>query len=135
MPVPPRPVRSHVAPLPRLLLGPLLAGLLPGAAGAAGDAAHGAELFKANCARCHATTAETGTGPGLAGVVDRKSGEAPGYGYSRAMRRAALVWDDATLGTYLADPPGTVPGTKMPFSAMGSDQDRADVIAYLHTLE
>jgi cytochrome c len=121
--------------VPALLGAALMAGLLPAAAQAAGDAAHGAELFKSTCSKCHAGNADNGTGPGLGGVIGRKSGDAADYAYSRAMRRAALVWDDANLEAYLTDPAAKVPGNKMPASGLGTAQDRADVIAYLHTLK
>lgn len=45
----------------------------PAAAPAAdGDIAKGESLFKNNCAQCHATSAETVVGPGLAGIEDRR---------------------------------------------------------------
>ena len=37
-----------------------------------GDAAKGEQLFKTNCAQCHATSAETVVGPGLAGIEGRR---------------------------------------------------------------
>lgn len=37
-----------------------------------GDAAKGEELFKNNCAQCHAATAEVVVGPGLAGIEERR---------------------------------------------------------------
>ncbi len=46
------------------------------------------------------------------------------------------MWDEATLGAYLADPKGVVKGTKMAFAGLKGDkgpQDIANVIAYLKT--
>ncbi|MBA4850669.1 c-type cytochrome [Emticicia sp. BO119] len=37
-----------------------------------GDAAKGEQLFKGNCAQCHAATNEQIVGPGLAGIEDRR---------------------------------------------------------------
>lgn len=37
-----------------------------------GDVAKGEELYKNNCAQCHATSAEVVVGPGLAGIEDRR---------------------------------------------------------------
>jgi mono/diheme cytochrome c family protein len=42
------------------------------AADGGGDTAKGEELFKNNCAQCHATTAEVVVGPGLAGIEERR---------------------------------------------------------------
>jgi cytochrome c len=44
-----------------------------------------------------------------------------------------VVWDAATLDTYLVDPRGTVPGTKMTFRGLKERQDRENVITYLET--
>jgi nitrite reductase (NO-forming) len=70
-------------------------------------------------------------GPSLAGVISRKAGANPSYSYSQAMKQADLVWDAGTLDSYLTDPQKVVPGNKMPFPGLKTDQDRADVIAYL----
>ena len=51
------------------------------------------------------------------------------------MKQANIVWDAKTLDAYLADPQKVVPGNKMPFPGLKTDQDRADVIAYLSTLK
>jgi len=104
---------------------------LAGSARADGDAANGEKIF-AKCKACH--TVEAGknkVGPSLAGVVGRKSGMAPGFNYSDAMKNAGLTWDEATLNTYLTNPRKLVPGTKMAFPGLPQEQDRLDVIAYL----
>src|SRR5262245_33918723 len=82
----------------------LLAGFGAVAAHAAGDPANGEKIF-AKCKACH--TVEVGKnkiGPSLAGVVGRKSGTAPNFNYSDAMKNAGLTWDEATLDTYLTNP-------------------------------
>ncbi len=107
---------------------------LPISAGAAGDAATGEKLFKRNCAACHTTDAgKHRVGPSLAGVAGRTAGTADGYRYSSAMAGYGVVWDAATLDTYLVDPRGTVPGTKMTFRGLKERQDRENVITYLET--
>ena len=70
-------------------------------------------------------------GPSLAGIVGRKAGAEPSYSYSAAMKQENIVWDANTLDRYLADPQKMVPGNKMPFPGLKTEQDRADVIAYL----
>jgi cytochrome c len=42
-----------------------------------------------------------------------------------------LVWDEATLDAYIADPESIVPGTRMSAPPVRDAQDRADLIAYL----
>ncbi len=113
----------------------LLAGLFATADRArAQDAADGAKVF-ANCAPCHATNADNGAGPGLGGVVGRKSGSVPGFHYSRAMKSADIVWDAKSLDSYIAAPQDAVPGNTMPFSGIPDAKERRDLIAYLKTLK
>ncbi len=99
----------------------------------AADADKGKQLY-ALCVVCHATTTVNGTGPGLAGIVGRKSGSAPGFRYSRAMKAANILWEEKILDAYLTDPQKVVPGSVMPLSGVKDPKDRLDIIAYLKTL-
>jgi cytochrome c len=100
------------------------------------DIALGEKAFKAKCAICHETAPGRGSvGPNLAGIVNRSAGSIEDYAYSPAMRAANLTWDPPTLERYLADPRGTVPGTKMTFAGDKNEQERADLIAYLASLK
>jgi len=101
---------------------------------AAGNATAGEQVF-ARCAVCHSPKAgENKIGPSLAGVVGRKSGSAPGYDYSPALKSAGITWDEQELDKYLTNPPADVHGTKMVIS-VPSAEDRQNVIAYLMTLK
>jgi cytochrome c len=114
--------------------GALLA-LLVAPAALAASPEHGKELFKA-CAACHPIKAGTHTiGPSLQGVVGRKAGALEDFRYSPAMKRSALVWDEATLRSYISDPQGTVKGNRMPFAGIKQPTDADDIIAYLKTLQ
>ena len=105
------------------------------AALAAGDRAAGQEFFAKHCTPCHSTEAGVNKiGPSLAGVVGRKSGSAPGYNYSAALKAANIMWDDKTLDQWLQSPMGDVHGTKM-FITVPNAEDRQNVIAYLETLK
>jgi nitrite reductase (NO-forming) len=96
-----------------------------------GDAAAGRLVFR-KCQACHSTEAgKNMLGPSLAGVIGRKAGTEAGYNYSPAMKSADIVWSPQTLDQYLTDPAKVVPGNKMPFPGLKTDDDRADVIAYL----
>ncbi|MGC2069829.1 MAG: copper-containing nitrite reductase, partial [Pseudolabrys sp.] len=55
----------------------------------------------------------------------------PNYVYSEALRGSGLTWDEGTLDRYLLDPQKLVPGNKMPFPGMRTENERRDVIAYL----
>lgn len=96
-----------------------------------GDAAEGSAVFR-KCQVCHSI--EPGknlVGPSLAGIIGRHSGTAPNFNYSDAMKKAGVVWSAATLNTYLTDPAKFIPGNRMPFPGLKSQDDRDDVIAYL----
>lgn len=101
---------------------------------AEGSAEKGEAVF-AKCKACHEV--EKGVnkvGPTLKGVVGRKAASVEGYKYSEAMAAKGaegVVWDEATLTTYLADPKAFVPKTKMAFAGLKKPEDVADVIAYL----
>ncbi len=101
-------------------------------AAAAQDAAAGEKVF-AKCKVCHqiGESAKNMVGPVLNGVVGRPAGTYPGYHYSDANKNSGITWDEATLKVYLKDPKAKVPGTKMVFPGLTSDDDIANVIAYL----
>lgn len=109
----------------------LAALLVPGPALAVGDPEHGKAIY-GQCAACHSLDPEASAlGPHLKGVIGRKSGAVESYVYSPPMRRSTVTWTPETLDAFLVDPQAVVPGTKMPFSGLGTPQDRADLIAYL----
>jgi nitrite reductase (NO-forming) len=97
---------------------------------AGGDAAEGRLVFR-KCQACHSMEpGKTVLGPSLAGIVGRKAGADASYNYSPPMKQANVVWDAKSLDAYLADPQKVVPGNKMPFPGLKTEQDRADVIAF-----
>jgi cytochrome c len=99
-----------------------------------GDAAKGEKVF-VKCKACHEN--EKGVnkvGPTLKGVVGRKAASVEGYNYSDPMKAKGaegVVWDEATLATYLPDPKAFVPKTKMTFAGLKKPEDVADIIAFL----
>ncbi|HTR15329.1 MAG TPA: cytochrome c family protein [Roseiarcus sp.] len=103
-----------------------------GAAVAAGDPVAGETAFRV-CRTCHqiGETARNFVGPELNGVVGRKAGTVVGYNYSDAVKNSGLAWDEATLAKYLKNPLQVLPGAKMAYPGMQSDEDVANVIAYL----
>ena len=101
---------------------------------AEGNAANGAKVFN-KCKACHEN--EKGlnkVGPTLKGLVGRKAASVADYKYSEAMLAKGIegvVWDEATLATYLPDPKTFVPKTKMSFAGLKKPEEVADIIAYL----
>ena len=88
----------------------------------------------ATCAACHAPQGTTSIGPPLNGVVGRKAGSVPGFGYSRAMKSANITWDDKSLSGFIEDPQQAVPGNRMPFAGISDPGEVADLVKYLKTL-
>jgi cytochrome c2/cytochrome b561 len=55
-------------------------------------------------------------GPNLYLILGQRAGGVPGFGYSEAMEKAradGLVWTEANLAAYVADPQKFMPGTSM----------------------
>ena len=98
------------------------------------DAAAGGMAFQ-QCAECHSPGNSDGAGPGLKGVLGRRAGAKEGFIYSPAMKKSTVVWDDATLAAFLADPRAVVPGTTMAYAGDDDAKERADLVAYLKTLK
>src|SRR5260370_37324684 len=88
------------------------------------------------CGACH--TFEKGgpnrVGPNLFGIVERARATEAGFNYSAAMKGKGGKWTYDDLNKFIANPKGFVPGTAMGFAGIPKDSERADVIAYLHTL-
>lgn len=88
------------------------------------------------CQACH--TFENGgpnrVGPNLWNVVGEPRGEGRGFNFSAAMKAKGGKWTYDELDKFLTDPRGYINGTAMTFAGIRNDQQRADVIAFLHSL-
>jgi len=100
---------------------------------ASADPENGAKVF-GKCKACHKIDGSNATGPHLDGVVDRAVDSVPGYAYSGALEAVFDVWTPEHLNTFIENPKGSAPGTKMTFAGIKKAEDRADLIAYLATL-
>lgn len=104
-----------------------------------GDAEKGEKVFR-KCKACHAVGegAKNKIGPLLNGIIGTEIASVEGFKYSDAFlekKAEGLVWDEATLDTYLAKPKDFIPKTKMSFAGLRKEDDREDVIAYLKTFQ
>jgi cytochrome c len=98
----------------------------------AADLTNGTRQFN-KCRSCH--TLYEGEmaliGPNLYTVFGRKSGTFAGYHFSDAMKAHNVIWDYASLNTYLEAPQSVVKGTKMGYMGLKAANDRRDLIAYI----
>ena len=93
------------------------------------DPTYGRELFNEQCTACHALDTNK-YGPKLGGVFGRRTGTAPGYNYSAALKNAGLTWTATSLNSWLSDPKKFIPGVKMPVR-VPDPISRRDIVAYL----
>jgi cytochrome c len=117
----------------RALLAFVIVALCASSPALAADAVRGEALYNSRCIACHSPDANR-AGPMHRGVVGRKAGAVPGFTYSSAVGSSDVVWDEQTLDTWLADPKAFIPGQRMNFK-VADPVDRADLIAYLKTLQ
>lgn len=110
--------------------GPDFAELLASADPAKGEKVYG------KCRACHKVEPDAnGTGPTLYGVVGREVDAVDGFSYSGALEAVVDVWTPEHLDGFLENPKGYAPGTKMSFAGLKKAEDRANLIAWLDTLD
>ena len=96
------------------------------------DVAAGETSFK-KCLPCHSVGADAKNkvGPVLNGLEGRKSGTYDSYGYTEANKNSGITWDEATFKEYITNPRAKIPGTKMVFAGINSENERNNLWAYL----
>src|SRR6266850_3555471 len=96
------------------------------------DLAAGENSFK-KCLPCHRVGPEAKNlvGPVLNGLEGRKSGSIEGYNYTDANKNSGITWSEDTFKEYINDPRAKIPGTKMVFAGIKSENEKAALWAYL----
>lgn len=96
------------------------------------DLSAGEKVFN-KCKACHqlGEKAKNRVGPHLNGIVGQQAAVVEGYKYSASLSKSGLVWDEATLAAFLAEPKAIVPSTKMSFAGLRTQEDISAVIAFL----
>ena len=100
------------------------------------DLAAGENSFK-KCLPCHRVgpDAKNLVGPLLNGLEGRKSGTIEGYNYTEANKSSGITWSEETFKEYITDPRAKIPGTKMVFAGIKSENERAALWAYLNQFD
>src|SRR5437763_15462398 len=97
---------------------------------------HGKALFQQQCFTCH--TVDKGgpnkVGPNQWNLVGRKKASEAGFSYSSALQSKGGEWTYEDIHHIIFKPQSYIRRTKMAYAGMPKEQDRADIIAYLRTM-
>jgi cytochrome c len=108
------------------------------AAGAAQGKDDELELsFNDHCRECHSFVKDDNRlGPSLYGVVGRKAGTEPGFGFTDSLKGSGVTWDESTLDKWIADPQVVIPGNGMspPYGGVADPAIRKRIIAFLKSI-
>lgn len=103
---------------------------------ASANVENGKALFQKLCSTCH--TVDKGgankVGPNQWDLVGRKKASEAGFSYSSAMQAKGGEWTYEDINHMIFKPTSFVKGTKMAFAGVAKEQERADIIAYLRTM-
>jgi cytochrome c len=107
---------------------------------ASGALAQDADAGKSSynkCKACHdlGEGAKNKVGPVLNGLDGRKSGAVEGYSYSDANKNSGITWNEATFLEYIKDPKAKIPGTKMVFAGIKSENEANALWAYIASFD
>ena len=95
------------------------------------------ERVARRCASCHSFDSgmADGTGPHLWGVLGRAVAAVDGFNYSAAMQEygeTTDAWRYENMYNFLESPRRYMPGTAMSFAGLRDQEDRINLIAYMH---
>lgn len=91
------------------------------------------EILFNRCRACHTLDAseKQRLGPHLEGLFGRAAGSVDGFKYSKALSGSGFTWTEEKLDAWLENPQSFLPGNRMSFAGVRSEQDRKDLITYL----
>ena len=94
------------------------------------------EAYTKKCSVCHSfkNDGKNKLGPNLYNIYGRKIASIKNFAYSKALKNLKSNWDIVNLDNFLLNPKKWAPGTKMVFIGIKNDQERAQVIKYLQSL-
>lgn len=96
----------------------------------------GKVMFEHRCRSCHADDPTLKSyGPSLIGVFGRKAASQEGFAYSDAMKASGIVWNEATLRSWIANNTGLLPGTRMRHVEVTDLMEQDMLIAFLKSLK
>ncbi|MBM4192203.1 MAG: hypothetical protein FJ196_03990 [Gammaproteobacteria bacterium] len=90
-------------------------------------------LLYIQCRACHDLQPNPvdKAGPNLSGIIGKRAGRVPEFGYSAALSASEIVWDRATLDRWIEKPGAVVPGNTMAFAGIANATDRAALVRYI----
>ncbi len=97
----------------------------------------GQVIAQRNCGACHTFNegGRNGIGPNLYGIIGAPHAHAEGFNYSAAIRSKEGPWTYEDMNAWLFKPSDYAPGTRMAYAGLRNTGQRADLIAYLRTLD
>ena len=102
---------------------------------ATADPAAGEKVFN-KCKACHKLDGKDGTGPHLNGVIGREIASVAGFNYSSSMaEHQGTTWTPEAFSEFMTAPKAFASNTKMSFAGLPKPEERANLIAYLQTLQ
>jgi len=99
---------------------------------------NGGAIARRLCSACHSFDqgGRNLVGPNLYAIVERGHAAVAGFNYSPVLTGMKdKPWTYEELNKFLARPTEYAPGTRMAFAGINSAQQRADLIAYMRTLD
>lgn len=101
-----------------------------------GDADAGAQFWK-QCRACHVAEEEQNrVGPHLVNIVGREAASIDGFRYSQALQGLqGQEWTPEALDAWLTNPRTYAKGTSMVYRGIPDGADRANLLAYLWSLQ